>query len=179
MIQSKEELKFYLQEDRKRYNLRFYDRFIFNENYYVYDYLKTLRYLEYYTNSPKNLWRKFIYYFLYWNYKRKCNKLRIKIGINTCGPGLYLPHIGMIHVAPKSKVGCNCTIGTDVVLGTKGAFDAVTTVGNVEIALGAKLIGKITVGDNVVVAPNSVVIHDVPENCVVSGVPAQIIKRKS
>ena len=39
------------------------------------------------------------------------------------------------------------------------------------------MIGKITVGDNVTVAPNAVVVKDVPDNCVVGGVPARIIKQ--
>lgn len=179
MIKSKKELKYYIQEDLKRYNLRYFDRFLFNENYYICSYLKTLRRLEYYTNIKKNIFQKVLYYCTYWNYKRKCNNLRIKIGVNTCGPGLYLPHIGLIRVATKAKVGSHCTIGPDVVLGTKGTFDNVPTIGdNVEIALGAKVIGKVFVGNNAIVAPNSVVIKDVPENAIVSGVPAQIIKVK-
>lgn len=37
--------------------------------------------------------------------------------------------------------------------------------------------GNVKIGNNVIVAPNAVVIHDVPDNCVVAGVPARIIKR--
>lgn len=51
------------------------------------------------------------------------------------------------------------------------------TIGdNVEITVGAKVIGKVSVGDNVIIAPNSVVVKDVPSNTIVSGVPAKIIK---
>ncbi len=42
--------------------------------------------------------------------------------------------------------------------------------------MGAKLYGTLKVGDNAVITPNSVVIKDVPENAIVSGVPAKIIK---
>lgn len=42
----------------------------------------------------------------------------------------------------------------------------------------SKIIGKIKIGDNAVVCPNSVVIKDVPANAIVSGVPAQIVKIK-
>jgi serine O-acetyltransferase len=38
--------------------------------------------------------------------------------------------------------------------------------------------GGVTVGDNVVVSANSVVIADVPSNCTVMGVPARIISRQ-
>ena len=45
--------------------------------------------------------------------------------------------------------------------------------------LGSKAIGKINIGDNETIAPNSVVVKDIPSDCVVSGVPAVIIKKKS
>ena len=38
--------------------------------------------------------------------------------------------------------------------------------------------GQVKVGNNVTIAPNAVVTHDVPDNCVVAGVPAKIIKYK-
>jgi acetyltransferase-like isoleucine patch superfamily enzyme len=34
----------------------------------------------------------------------------------------------------------------------------------------------VSIGDNVIVAPNSVVIKNVPDNCAVAGIPAKIIK---
>lgn len=44
---------------------------------------------------------------------------------------------------------------------------------------GAKAFGKIIIGNNVFVAPNAVVVKDVPDNCIVGGVPAKIIKSKN
>lgn len=35
------------------------------------------------------------------------------------------------------------------------------------------------IGNNVTVAPNAVVTHDIPDNCIVAGIPAKIIKYKS
>ena len=43
---------------------------------------------------------------------------------------------------------------------------------------GCKVVGKITVGNNVIIAPNSVVVKDVPDNAIVSGIPAKILKFK-
>ena len=37
---------------------------------------------------------------------------------------------------------------------------------------------QVKVGNNVTIAPNAVVTHDVPDNCVVAGIPAKIIKYK-
>ena len=44
--------------------------------------------------------------------------------------------------------------------------------------LEAKFFGGIAIGNNVIVAPNAVVVKDVPDNCVVAGVPAKIIKKR-
>ena len=41
-----------------------------------------------------------------------------------------------------------------------------------------KFLGGVIIGDNVTIAPNAVVVKDVPDNCVVAGVPAKIIKFK-
>lgn len=74
-------------------------------------------------------------------------------------------------------MGCNCIVSGGCVVGNKGSQDNRATIGNhVELTLGCKVIGKVNIGDNVIVAPNSVVIKNVPDNAVVSGVPAKIIK---
>ena len=178
MIRNKVDYKYYLAEDLKRYHLRFIDRFIFNENYHTVIYFKALRRLEYLTNIKKNIFQKIEYFYAFWNYKRLCFRYKMKIGINTCGPGLYIPHIGFLRVATKARVGKNCIIAPGVVIGTKHTFDNVATIGdNVEIALGAKIIGKVSIGNNVIIAPNSVVVKDIPDNCIVSGIPAKIIKK--
>ncbi len=52
------------------------------------------------------------------------------------------------------------------------------TIGdNVIITAGAKVIGGVKIGDNVTVGANAVVLKDVPNNCVVVGVPARIVKK--
>ena len=85
---------------------------------------------------------------------------------------------GGIIINCKS-VGNYCSANAGVVVGNKDGQDNIATIGNnVKLSVGCKVIGKITIGDNVIVAPNSVVIKDVPANCIVSGVPATIIKQK-
>lgn len=74
-------------------------------------------------------------------------------------------------------MGKNYIISSGCVLGNKTGYSNGPTIGdNVEICIGAKVIGPITIGNNVIIAPNSVVVKDVPDNCIVSGVPAKIIK---
>ena len=53
------------------------------------------------------------------------------------------------------------------------------TIGNyVAFGPGAKAFGKITIGDNVFVAPNAVVTKDVLPNATVAGVPAKVLKMR-
>ena len=47
---------------------------------------------------------------------------------------------------------------------------------NVRVFAGAKIIGNVNIGDDVVVGANAVVVKDVPSHCIVAGVPARIIK---
>ena len=54
----------------------------------------------------------------------------------------------------------------------------VTFGDNVFIGSGARVIGGVIVGNNVTIAPNAVVSHDVEDNVVVGGIPAKIIRRK-
>lgn len=74
-------------------------------------------------------------------------------------------------------MGNNCSLNTGVIVGNNGGQDKRAIIGdNVSLTIGSKVIGRVTIGDNVVVAPNSVVVKDVPPNAVVSGIPAVIIK---
>ena len=77
-----------------------------------------------------------------------------------------------------NKIGDGCTVSAGVIIGKKNTNENRPYIGNnVNFSIGSKAIGNITIGDNVIVAPNSVVIKDVPASSVVSGVPAQIIKK--
>jgi serine O-acetyltransferase len=51
-----------------------------------------------------------------------------------------------------------------------------TGVGNrVQIGAGAKILGRVNVGDDVIIGANAVVVHDVPPNAAVGGVPARLL----
>lgn len=46
------------------------------------------------------------------------------------------------------------------------------------IGAGSKIMGGVKIDNNVTIAPNAVVVKDVPDNAVVGGIPAKILKIK-
>lgn len=179
MIQTKKELRHYLNEDSKRFerkpNLK--DYLLLNEIWFIYKYQRYLRYVEYYMNTKKS---KLLFLYHFFRYKRLGSKLRFTVYPNTVGPGLRIFHTGdFVHVKPNCRIGRNCTLLPGVVIGNKhfendGSW--VTIGDNCYIGLGVKIFGEVTIGDNVVVGANSVVVKDIPDNCVVGGIPAKILK---
>lgn len=184
MIKSKEELRYYIHEDAKanrmdcstiRYWLRL---MVGSESAHVYKYLKILRHCEYHSNNH-NVINKLLYHF----YKIKLHRLGLKLNIripeNICGYGLSIVHIagcGGCLVNAK-KVGNYCKLQTGVLLGNKNhSEEEKPTIGDyVEFGPGAKVLGKVIIGDNCFIAANAVVVKDVAPNSIVGGVPAKYI----
>ena len=92
------------------------------------------------------------------------------------GGGLYIQHGFATMIAAKS-IGENCWINQQVTIGYKGQGDPPVIGNNVTITCGAKVLGSIHVGNHVTVGANAVVIRDVPDNCVVGGVPAKVLTK--
>lgn len=93
------------------------------------------------------------------------------------GEGLYLGHWGSLVINPKAKIGRNCNIAQGVTIGqqNRGKNEGYPKIGDeVWIGPNAVLVGNITIGNNVLVAPNAYVNFDVPNNSVVAGNPAKI-----
>lgn len=118
-------------------------------------------------------------------FKRYGLRLGFTIPVNVFGPGLCLCHTGTIIVNDACKIGSNARIHAGVNIGNSSAFgegwvpDNVPQIGNnVYIGPGAKLFGRIKIGDNVAIGANAVVNKDVPDNVTVAGVPAKIINYK-
>lgn len=94
------------------------------------------------------------------------------------GKGLQIQHYGGIFVNYEAKVGKNCTISQDVTIGqaNRGKNKGCATIGdNVYICPGAKIVGAVKIGNNVVIGANCVVTKDIPDNAVVGGIPGKVI----
>jgi serine O-acetyltransferase len=96
----------------------------------------------------------------------------LEISSRNIGPGLFIQH-GIATLVSAERIGANCWINQQVTVGFSNATDRPTIGDNVKIHAGAKLVGKIIVGDNAVIGLNTVVISNVPANSTVFGVPGR------
>jgi serine O-acetyltransferase len=96
------------------------------------------------------------------------------------GKNFVIDHFGGIVISGYARFGDNCRIRNGVVVGLSRVEDPVAPVigHNVDIGAGAKLLGRITIGDNVLIGANAVVVRDVPADHVAVGVPARVRPRQ-
>ena len=93
----------------------------------------------------------------------------------TCiGPGAHFEHNYATYLNAES-IGSNFYCLQLVTLGN-GKGGRPTIGDNVSIFTGATIYGGIRIGNNVKIAAGSVVFHDVPDNCIVAGNPAVVVK---
>jgi serine O-acetyltransferase len=98
----------------------------------------------------------------------------VKIGRN-----FVIDHHGGIIISGYTVFGDNCRIRSGVVIGLSRVSEPCSAVigNNVDIGVGAKLLGPIRIGNNVSIGANAVVVCDVPDDCVAVGVPARVKPR--
>lgn len=92
--------------------------------------------------------------------------------------GLSFNHFSCIIINGATQIGHNCTIfhGVTTALKMGGSNAGVPSIGNnCVLGPGSKILGSVTLGDNVFVGANAVVTHDMPSNSIVAGIPAKVI----
>ncbi len=101
----------------------------------------------------------------------------------TClGRGLRISHFGPLVINQLAKIGDNCYVSHNVTIGkaNRGDYAGCPIIGNrVWIGPGAVIVGGISIGNNVLIAPNSYVNRDIPSNSIVIGNPAIAIANAS
>lgn len=76
------------------------------------------------------------------------------------------------------QVGDDFTVCEGVTVGNVRGSRRLPVIGNnVYLEPGCKVLGNVTIGDNVVVRANSLVLNDVPSDAIAIGNPARILKR--
>jgi serine O-acetyltransferase len=96
------------------------------------------------------------------------------------GAGLMITH-GHVVIDGRTRIGKHCQINPWVTIGLSNSrklgfsVDGPTIGDHVHIGTGAKVLGPVRVGDYARIGANAVVVHDVPENVTVVGIPARVI----
>ncbi|MBN1186138.1 MAG: serine acetyltransferase [Bacteroidales bacterium] len=133
-----------------------------------------------------------IYYVAHWFYQNKMVFISLALEAlifliynsripSSCliGKDSYCGYGGIgVVIHRHAVIGNNVVIGQNTTIGGRAGYSGVPKIGNnVYIGVGARILGPIRIGDNAVIGANAVVIHDVPSNTIVAGVPARIIRK--
>lgn len=108
---------------------------------------------------------------------------QFKVGVDLpyktkIGKGLLIMHFGGIVISKDAVIGDNFTIFQCATVGKGGGGGAPTIGDNCTVFAGAKVLGGIRLGNNVIVGANAVVLKDCPDNAIMAGVPAKILRIK-
>lgn len=188
MIDTKVKLKGYLSFEKKLYQAIGYKGKLHSfltkcEVGMLYSYIYVLRHDEFFSNTKGGLFHKIgrLYY------RRKHNLLGIRLGIsipiNTFEKGLLIYHSQGIIVHKDARCGSNCKLHGMNCIGNNGkggGENNCPVIGdNLDLGVGAIVIGNVHLGDNTIVAANAVVCKSFDEdNQILAGVPAKIISSK-
>lgn len=151
--------------------------------------------------TKPGLWVMVVYRFGRWRYKIPYRLLRLPFSflykalkiVQQMVTGIELPcetklgrrvridHFSDIIISGDAVIGDDAIIRNGVTIGLKNTNEKGSPViGNrVDIGAGAKILGRITIGDDVIIGANAVVITDVPSFSLAVGVPARIKRRKT
>ena len=180
MIHSKEELREFIIWDGKAQGRKRLSAKLFGDE--IWKFQLTMRKLDYYHYLKSVQPLAFIpYVFNRYRYHRLSVKLGFSIPFDVCGKGLAIPHYGCVVINHTAQIGDNCRILDGVNIGATNGIEKAPQIGNnVFIASGAKLMGDITIADDVAIGANAVVIKSITEpGTTWAGVPARKISNNS
>lgn len=106
-------------------------------------------------------------------------KCKIPLSVEI-GEGLLIGHPYCITINGQAKIGKNCSIhkGVTICQENRGKRKGTSTIGNeVWIGVNATIVGNVTIGDDVLIAPNAYVNCDVPSHSIVIGNPCVVKAR--
>ncbi len=151
--------------------------------------------------SRQGLWAMAVYRYGRWRYTIRWRWLRMPFSLvykllkpvsevltgielpceTTLGRRFRIDHFGGIVISGDAVFGDDCVIRNGVTVGLKhtGHRGAPILGNRVDIGAGAKVLGAIHIGDDVLIGANAVVLTDVPSNCIAVGVPARVLPRKT
>lgn len=179
MLRTKKDLKEYLKEDEKYYKknikLLVRDRLTCEHLTLIWKYIKFLRYEEYFLNNKRRILKLLC--------TRRKNILGNKLGFyilpNSIDKGLTICHHGNIIINGSAIIGKNCKFHGDNCVGNDGKTKKAPVLGNnVDVGIGAKILGDIIIADSVKIGANAVVVKSCyTKGATLVGIPAKELKK--
>ncbi|WP_051192302.1 hypothetical protein [Butyrivibrio sp. VCB2001] len=188
MISSISELIDWLKYEKKRYypskpynGLFLIDHLVAESYQQIWRYQKMLRITEYVYSKRKNP----VFLLLYCVVGRIKNVRGARLGIYipeyVFDRGLLIDHYGSITINGCCKIGKNCRLHGNNCIGNKGAgrVDEFPIIGDdFDLGFGASVIGRVNLGNGVIVGANSLVTKSFSgDNLVLLGTPASELKQ--
>lgn len=185
-IETRSELKRILKEEKYTY---LYSRGKYqailmiiknSPKYCIWKYVRRMRITSYYYSKRQvNLLYSIRYMISCRLFNNIGTKLGIESGENVFGTNLHIFHSNGIVINGNAKVGNGCRLYGNNCIGNNGVTNDCPTIGNnVRLCVGAKVLGDVTLADNIVVAAGAVVTKSCLEsNVILAGIPAKIIKK--
>ena len=179
MIKSKEDYKYYIEQDKLALGKKYKRPKMFGDEIWKFELI--MRKTEYYKNCKTNIVGKLIYYLCYFKYHQNRIKLGFSIPLNVFGPGLSIAHRGTIVVNGNSRIGKNCRIQECTTIGATNGNETAPILGdNIFIGSGARIIGDIIIANDIAIGANAVVNKSFKEDGItIAGVPAKKISNNN
>lgn len=168
-----------IKKDLYRYIGKDCNKFLVQLRYFFFT--PGFRYIYFFrkASNTKNIVIKIFWTFL----MRQCMlRTGIQIPVGTkIDEGFRISHFGHIVVNPDTIIGKNFNISEGCLIGkAEGKKRGTPTIGdNVCMNANSIIIGNVNIGNNVLIAPGAFINFDVPDNSIVIGNPGQIIKKES
>ena len=187
MIESKKELKEWLDIDKNNLNIRhFWIQYLTGSEFAViYSYMWILRHLEYYISRKDSNKLYFLPYLIFYILHRRWRiKTQIHLGPGDAEKGFHIVHLGFFRSYGIAHFGENCTVLPMTLFGKKTPDvpdrNQIIVGDNCYFGTGVTVLAPCKIGNNVVVAAGSVITcKEIPDNVIVAGVPARIIKNNN
>lgn len=185
---SKKEIKKMILEERKlnigpdTFGHNIYISLTKNPCYLRCKFLKHMRYFQYYSSRYEKKKSDLLALIKLLYHSRRANKYGSILNYEICGTnigaGLVLFHGGPIVIHKKAIIGKNVKFHGDNCVGNNGITDECPIIGDgVDIGVGAKIIGNITIASGIKIGAGSVVVSSfIEEGAVIAGVPAKKIR---
>lgn len=149
-----------------------------SDAHYRYKFILNLRKFEY-LEQKKGVIAKIRRLFCSRRYHHYGNILGYSIEADVLGPDAHLYHKGNVLIHGSAKIGANVHIHGDCCIGiaNTGTPEVPVIGDNVDIGIGAKILGGIYIADNITIGANSVVTKSFYEKGItIAGAPAKRIK---